>query len=124
MRGKASVRELLERRDRVLEKLPPFSEIVRGSVFERSIRCGKPSCRCADGAGHPTTYLSVTFPGGRTEQITVPRHMVPVVRRWVANYLRWWRGIERVSAINRTLLRLRTLAPEAPAATRHPPRKR
>lgn len=108
---------LLERRTRILAALPPFVELVRGSVFERSIRCGKPSCRCASGSGHPVTYLGTTFAGGRTQQITVPRHLVPAVRRWVANYLRWWRAIERVSAINRRLLQLRALPPEGATAT-------
>jgi hypothetical protein len=110
------VERLLERRQRVLSGLPPFEELMRGSVFERSIRCGKPTCRCASGTGHPATYLSATFAGGRTQQITVPRPLVPAVRRWVANYLRWWRAIERVSAINRQLLRLRALPQLGPAA--------
>jgi hypothetical protein len=108
-----SIGKLLARRDRILAMLPPFTEIIRGSVFERSIRCGKPSCRCAEGSGHQVTYLGVTFPGGRTEQVTVPKDLVPAVRRWVANYLSWWRGIEEVSVINRRLLRLRQLTPDA-----------
>ncbi len=100
---------LERRRDAVLTSLPPFSEILRGSFFERNIRCGKPSCRCASGEGHPRAYLGVTLAGGRTEQITVPRDLMALVRRWVANYQRWWRAIERVSQINRRLLRERWL---------------
>lgn len=115
-----NAQELIERRERLLAQLPPLEEIVRGSLFERSVRCGKPSCRCADGPGHPVTYLSVSFAGGRTEQITVPKHLVPYVRRWVDNYSRWWDAIERISAINRRLLRLRLLPTDTPTAA---PRK-
>jgi hypothetical protein len=42
---------------------------------------------------------------------------VPLVRRWVANYQHWWRAIERVSEINRRLLRERLLtSSKSPAA--------
>jgi len=72
----------------------------------RSVRCGKPSCRCAEGEGHRATYLSVTHPGGRTEQISLPLDLVPLAQRQVATYRAWWKAIEEVSAINRELLRI------------------
>ena len=99
------MKRLLDRRRRVLAGLPPFEDLLRGSVVVRALRCGKPRCRCADGEGHQATYLSVTLPGGRTEQISVPLELVPLVERQVANYHAWWNAIERVSAINRELLR-------------------
>src|SRR6266446_2401701 len=63
----------LERRRQVQERLPPLETIVRGSMFTRHLRCGKPTCRCARGRGarHRATYLSVSFGGGRTVQITL-----------------------------------------------------
>jgi len=95
---------------------------VRGSVFARRLRCGKPSCHCARGPGHRATYLTVTFSGGRTEQISLPATLVPVARRWVANYGKWWRALERVSALNRQILRAQRMAPSA--ARRTPGRRR
>ncbi len=119
----------LARRRQVLERLPPLEAIVRGSVFTRHLRCGKPTCRCAgaQGARHRATYLSVSFGGGRTVQITLSPAVVATARRWVANYQAWWRAIETVSAINRELLRRRSVAPDgAPptAARARPPRRR
>lgn len=99
------MKRLLHRRQRVVGGLPPFEDLLRGSVVVRSLRCGKPGCRCVDGEGHYATYLSVTLPGGRTEQISVPLDLVPLVERQVANYHAWWSAIEKVSAINRELLR-------------------
>jgi hypothetical protein len=96
---------LLERRRRILEKLPPLEGIVRGSVVVRSLRCGKPSCHCAQGEGHRATYLSVTLAGGRTEQISLPAELVPIAKRGVALYHTWWTAIEKLSAINRDLIR-------------------
>jgi len=79
---------------------------LRGSILERAVRCGRPNCRCASGERHAATVLTVSFPGGRTEQISLPAAVLPTVRGWVANYQRWWAIIEKVSAINRDLLRV------------------
>ena len=76
-------------------------------MIERRLRCGKPTCRCVRGEGHRAYYLTVTFARGRVEQVTVPEDLVPIVRRWIDNYHRWWGGLEEVSAVNRELLRKR-----------------
>jgi hypothetical protein len=99
-------KRLLIQRQRAVQKLPPIEEVLRGSILERSVRCGQPNCRCASGERHSATVLTVSFPGGRTEQISLPAVVLPTVRGWVANYQRWWRIIEKVSAINRDLLRV------------------
>ena len=101
------MKSLVDQRRRTLRALPSLEEIVRGSVVERRLRCGKPGCRCARRQLHEVTYLSVTFAGGRTEQISLPADLVPVARRWVANYQAWWKAVEKISAINRKLLRER-----------------
>jgi hypothetical protein len=98
---------LLARRRQLLAKLPPLDEVLRGSLLERAVRCGKASCRCASGELHPAVYLSVTHRGGRTEQISVPHEMVGSVRNGIAVYQRWWEILEQVSTINRDLLRQR-----------------
>ncbi len=99
------MKRLLDRRRRVVARLPPFEGILRGSVVVRFLRCGKPTCHCVDGEGHRATYLSVTLPGGRTEQISLPLDLVPLVEHQVANYRAWWNAIEEISAINREILR-------------------
>lgn len=96
-------------------------DIVRGSVVARSLRCGKPSCACAQGDGHQATYLSVTLKGGRTEQISLPLALVPLVRRQVSNYHALWRAIEQISAINRDLIRVQR--EEIRLRRRRPPRR-
>ena len=111
------MKRLLDRRRRIAKKLPPFEDVLRGSVVVRTLRCGKPGCRCADGHGHRATYLSVTLADGRTEQISLPAALVPLARRGVARYRTWWAAIEAVSAINRELLR----AARAQRAGRRPP---
>ncbi len=101
------MKRLLDQRRRAVRALPPLEEVVRGSIVERKLRCGKAGCRCARGQLHAATYLSVTFAGGGTEQISLPADLVPLACRWVANYQAWWKAVEKISAINRKLLRVR-----------------
>ena len=102
------VKKLLIRREQEASSLPPFAEMVRGTLLTRYRRCGKPTCHCARTKGHgPAHYLVVTLKPGRTEQILLSEEMVPVARRWVDNYQRWWEALEKVSEVNRRLLRLR-----------------
>jgi len=55
---KGSEHQLIARRQRLARQLPPFEEILRGSVLTRELRCGKASCHCASGPGHLATYSS------------------------------------------------------------------
>ncbi len=103
----------LERRRRILAKLPPLEAVLRGSVIVRVLRCGKPGCHCAEGEGHPATYLSVTHAGGRTEQISLPAELVPLARRGVSAYHAWWAAVEKLSALNRDQLRAQRHSPAA-----------
>ena len=113
MASKDETREQLEARKlEIAASLPSFSEMVRGSLFERMIKCGKASCRCSQGQGHPTTYLSVSLKRGKTVQITVPKKLVPQVRDWVENFAAMGTALEEISEINRQLLRKRLLGPE------------
>lgn len=118
---KGSEKQLSERRDRLLARLPPLQELVRGSVLTRELRCGKATCHCASGPGHLATYLAVSFGGGRTEQISLPPALVALARQWVANYQAWWDAVEAISAINRELLRRRRASAEKNPP---PPRRR
>lgn len=101
--------QLHARRRKLARQAPDLAQIVRGSLFERTRRCGRPSCHCADDRGHTTTYLGVTLAGGKSVQITVPDEWLPVVKTWTDNYARLVQLIEEVSVVNRQLLRERLL---------------
>ena len=121
-----AIERLLARRARVRGRLPPFEDIIRGSVFTRHMRCGKPTCRCARGVLHRATYLGVSFARGHTVQISLPPALVGTARRGVASYRAWWQAIETISAINRELLRRRrgTAGESTGTAARGRPRRR
>src|SRR3972149_1587042 len=83
-------KKLADRREALAADLPPFSEIVRGSLVTRYRRCGKPTCHCATGEGHgPAHYLSVTLKPGKTEQIFLSEEMLPVARQSLGTVSGW-----------------------------------
>jgi len=115
--------QLLERRTRAVAQAPDLTEILRGTLGRRYVRCGKAGCWCRTERGHgPVLYLSVSLGVGRTQQVTLAREAYAVARRYVQNYARLRRSLETISTVNRTLLQLRLLAP--PSTTGKPRSRR
>jgi len=107
------LKKMRRERARLARDLPPIEEVLRASLFERSRRCGKPNCRCADpdDPGHAVVCVSRSLPEGRTSQVSVPDKLVPLAATWTRNYHLWLEAIERISAINHELLRRRWVEP-------------
>jgi uncharacterized protein DUF6788 len=98
--------QIMQRRQKFLDRLPMTGEILRGSLLERTIRNHKSGCaKCASGEGHPLSVLTVTYPGGRTRQFSLRRERVSVVRRWLRNYQDLKEAIEAICELNHELLR-------------------
>src|SRR5665213_3927153 len=96
----------LRQRKLGLTKLPAVAEILRGSLMERYVTCGNPSCKCARGEKHgPNWYLSVTLGPGRTTGSIIPEEKVYEVRSWIEHYHKLKNQLEKISDINRELLR-------------------
>jgi len=100
---------LRRRRTTLLKRLASVdARILRGSLIERYIRCGKPGCKCTKGPGHgPKYYLSVSYPGRRPEQDYVPQKYHKQVEEFLTNYQKAKQILEEISSINRELLRRR-----------------
>jgi len=97
---------LRQRRQGLANQLPPVAETLRGSLVERYVTCGKPACKCAKGERHgPVWYLTVTLGPGKTTGGIVASDKVEQVRSWVQNYQKVKDHLEKISAINRELLR-------------------
>src|SRR5450755_4520718 len=78
--------QTLRARQKLIGKLPITGELLRGSLLERTVRHTKDCPKCARGEGHQVFVLTVTYPGGRTRQLSVRRERVAEVRRWLSNY--------------------------------------
>jgi hypothetical protein len=71
---------------------------LRGTLSERSSKCGKPNCHCAKGELHQSVYL-VQSHGGKLRQICVPKLWRERVRQAVTDYQEMQRLIEEVSEL-------------------------
>ena len=104
--SRLSTLALRNRRQGLTKVLPPLGEVLRGSLMERYLTCGNPDCKCARGERHgPVWYLSVTLDQSHRTGRTVPPEQVERVRRWIENYHRVKERLEKISDINRELLR-------------------
>jgi hypothetical protein len=110
--SRLSTLALRNRREGLTKLLPPVRDILRGSLTERYLTCGKPDCKCARGERHgPVWYLSVSLDQSHRKGTTVPSSQLPQVRRGIESYHRVKEHLEKISEINRELLQ-RTKAPK------------
>ena len=86
-------------------------EILRGSLFERTVRHTSGCTICAGGGGHPLWVLTISYAGGRTRQFSLRRAQVDDVRRWLGNYHKLKEALEDICELNHALLRPDGAAP-------------
>jgi len=94
-----------EARAKLVASLPSSTEILRGSLLHRQIRHRSGCTVCAEGGGHPVWVLTVTYPGGRTKQISLSAEQKPKVQQWLRNYRKLKDTLERICELNQQLLR-------------------
>jgi len=81
-----------------IAQLTSSQRFLRGTLSERSGKCGKPNCHCADGKGHPSLYL-VQSQAGKVRQLCVPKALQDPVRQAVAEYQEILRLLGEVSEL-------------------------
>ena len=91
---------------KLARQAPALTEILRGSLLERTIRHSSGCPKCDRGEGHPLWVLNVVYPGGKTRQLSLRPAQVPQVRRWLENYRQLKQTLEEISELNQQLLRL------------------
>lgn len=71
--------------------------MLRGSLTTFRRRCGKPSCRCAQGEPHESPALTYTE-GGRTRTLTLSASEIKEVRAALGRYARAKAEIDNAAA--------------------------
>jgi hypothetical protein len=94
-----------EARAKLAAALPSTTEILRGSLLHRRIRHRTGCAVCARGSGHLVWVLAVSYPGGRTKQISLSAEQKPMVQQWLRNYRKLKDSLERICELNQQLLR-------------------
>ncbi len=78
-------------------------DLLPGSLSQTRRRCGKPTCHCAAGEGHPSSYLTFMV-GGKKRVERIPDAWVADVRRRVAAGREFKQAVAEVLAANAQLL--------------------
>ncbi len=100
-----SLRQLRERRRRIVRQIPDLQTVIAGSLQEQRRRCGKEGCRCTRGELHgPYLYLSLRVEG-RSRMLYVPAELAGQVREAVKTNAKMESALGEISAINLELLR-------------------
>ena len=89
------------RRYRLPEAL--VADLLPGSLSQSRRRCGKPTCHCATGAGHPSWYLAFMV-GGKQRVEHIPAAWAADVQRRVAAGREFKQAVAEVLAANAQLL--------------------
>ena len=105
-----TVRQLNNRRRRLVEALPDVGAVLAGSVISQRRRCGKQGCRCTRGELHgPYVYLSLGRGKGESRLVYVPSALAAEVERRVELTDAVETALGEISAVNLELLRRRKL---------------
>lgn len=81
--------------------IPPNA--LPGSLSLTHLRCGKPTCHCAQGRGHEVWSLTFMVQGKKRVQ-HIPKHWVEEVRRRVAHGREFQEAVREVLTANAQLL--------------------
>ena len=93
-------------RQRKFDLLRRFSiprDLLPGSLTLSSTRCGKPSCHCAEGEGHPAWTLTFMSHGQRRVE-RIPRDWAEEVRKRVEDGRQFQDAVREVLTANAELL--------------------
>ena len=103
-----STEELRQRKAYIMDTFPVPENVLRSSLITRHVKCGKSNCRCVNGDGHESLYLS-SYYHGHTYLDYVPKSHVEKVSQYLNDYETVSSLLAELSEINLELFRRREL---------------
>jgi hypothetical protein len=94
---------LRQRKFQLLRRFQLPDELLPGSLSLSHTRCGKPTCHCASGQGHPAWSLTFMVQGKKRVE-RIPKEWVDEVRRRVEAGREFQEALKEVLAANAELL--------------------
>ena len=94
---------LRQRKFQLLRRFHIREDALSGSLTLTHLRCGKPTCHCADDRGHPVWSLTFMVQGKKQVQ-HIPKDWVEEVRRRVKAGREFQDAVREVLAANAQLL--------------------
>ena len=99
----AQASRLRQRKYAVAPDYPIPDELLPGSLVRSETRCGKPTCHCAQGAGHPAWSLTFMVKGRKRVE-RIPAEWADEVQRQVEAGRAFQDAVREVLAANAQLL--------------------
>jgi len=94
---------LRQRKFELLRRFPIPKDLLPGSLSLSYTRCGKPTCHCAKGEGHPAWTFTFTAKGKKRVE-RIPAEWAEAVRRRVQAGRQFQDVVREVLATNAELL--------------------
>jgi hypothetical protein len=94
---------LRQRKCELLRRFPIPADALPGSLSLTHLRCGKPTCHCAENRGHPVWSLTFMVQGKKRVQ-HIPKGWLEEVRRRVKEGREFQGAVREVLAANAQLL--------------------
>jgi hypothetical protein len=99
------IKKLLEKRERLLQKLASLHLMVHGSYVERFSTCARKNCACHRGDKHgPRSYV-VIYREAQQRQVYVPREQVHAVQRGLQQDEQAAELLRQITDVNLALMR-------------------
>jgi len=115
---KKAERELLCKRQVLLERLCDLSLLIQGSYLERFSVCTRENCACRRGRKHgPRSYV-VVYSDKRQRQVYVPQSQEETIRKGICQHDQLLSIVREITHINLQLMRAGALTESST-----PPRK-
>lgn len=96
--------QLENRRDALLAELRSLGNLMRGSLVQTKVKCGRKGCVCEAGEKHVKVHLSVNL-NGRTRGCYVGQAREEAVSALLMEYQRAWKIISDLTEVNLELMR-------------------
>lgn len=96
-------RSIIRNLKRLINGMPNWEDVIRGTLIKYYLTCGNKSCRChrADKYKHgPYWYIAVTVKKGKSKMYKINNDRVTVVRDKITNYNKLWEGLCKISELN------------------------
>ncbi|MGB4644859.1 MAG: DUF6788 family protein [Dictyoglomaceae bacterium] len=103
------IKKLNKEKQKVIKKLPPLDEVIRGTFIKYYLECIRANCKCHKGKRYRHgPYYRVSYgKDKRMHHVYVSVKMRKEVKKWTENYSKLWEVIEKISAINIQIIRLK-----------------
>ena len=96
--------QLERQRDALIEELRGLGNLMRGTLIQAHVKCGRKGCVCEHGEKHEKVHLCLNL-HGRTRNLYVGRAREESVASLVREYQRARHIIEKLTEVNLELLR-------------------